>query len=396
MNPWWTVAAGALANAFGAGPIMVYGYGVMAEGMLADFSWSRADAASFFSAFLLGSGIGIVALGWLISRLGVRLPSAVFAAVFGLSFAAVALLPPSRGLFWVTFLIVGIGGAACTAMPYAVTISGAFDKYRGLALGLVVAGSATSAPLFPHVAGLLNRTWAWQANFLILGTVSAILSVIGLTVFVRTPPGAVIGSGDRVADRASLKEVYFANPTFWLIGAAILVASISTFGGMASLVGYLKGRGLAEGLVANVISVAAILSLVGRVVVGYLLDKIHAPWVSGFIFATAGAGFFILLGSPSATAAFIGAACIAIAIGSEADILSYLISRYFPLVEFSRVVSVVWLCWAWGGGIGTSIVGASLVAGYGYEPAFVLFAGLLLAGAAMLLALGPYRNPAHR
>lgn len=395
LNRWWTVAAGALANAFGAGPIMVYGYGIMAEGMLADFGWSRADAASFFSAFLIGSGIGIVALGWLISRLGVRLPSAALAAIFGISFAAVALLPPSHLLFWIVFLVVGIGGAACTAMPYAVTISGTFDKYRGLALGLVVAGSATSAPLFPQVAGTLTRIWGWQSNFVILGTISAIVSVVGLSFFVRTPAGAVVGSADYPTETRSPREIYFANRAFWLIGGAILAASIATFGGMASLVGYLTEEGFEARLVANAISVAAIFSLVGRVLVGYLLDKIHAPWVSAFIFAMASSGFAILLSSPGPLGAFLGAAFIAIAIGSEADILTYLISRYFPLVEFSRVVSVIWLCWAWGGGVGTSIIGASLAGGYGYVPAFILFAALLVAGAAMLLALGPYRNPSE-
>lgn len=395
LNRWWTVVAGAVANAFGAGPIMVYGYGVMAEGLLADYGWTRADAASFFSAFLLGSGIGIVALGWLISRLGVRLPSAIMAAVFGIAFAAVAILPASHVLFWIVFLLVGIGGAACTAMPYAVTISGTFDKYRGLALGLVVAGSATSAPLFPQVAGWLNENWGWQSNFVILGTISAIVSVIGLTFFVRTPPGAVIDSTDDTVEKRTLAEVYFKNPAFWLIGGAILAASIATFGGMASLVGFLSEEGFDAALVANVLSVAAIFSLVGRVLVGYLLDKIHAPWVSAFVFAMAAGGFAILLNSPSALGAFIGAACIAIAIGSEADILTYLVSRYFPLVEFSRVTSVIWLCWAWGGGVGTAIIGASLLGGYGYEPAFMFFGILLVAGVGMLLALGPYRNPSE-
>src|SRR3546814_11338306 len=148
----------------------------MAGGMLVDFGWTRADAASFFSAFLLGSGIGIVALGGLISRLGVRRPSAVLAAIFGLAFAAVAVLPPSPLLFWIVFLIVGIGGAACTAIPYAVTISGTFDKYRGLALGLVVAGFAPSDPLFPQVSGRLPRPWGWQYKFILLRPLSAFVS----------------------------------------------------------------------------------------------------------------------------------------------------------------------------------------------------------------------------
>src|SRR3546814_11205073 len=108
-------------------------------------------------------------------------------------------------------------------MPYAVTISGTFDKYRGLALGLVVAGSATSAPLFPQVAGRLTETWGWQSNFILLGTISAVVSVIGLTFFVRTPPGAVVGSADEAADKRRLKAIYFTNPAFWLIGGAATV-----------------------------------------------------------------------------------------------------------------------------------------------------------------------------
>src|SRR3546814_14757442 len=45
-----------------------------------------------------------------------------------------------------------------------------------------------------------------------------------------------------------LKEIYFTNPAFWLIGGAILAASIATFGGMASLVGYLNEQGFEAGL----------------------------------------------------------------------------------------------------------------------------------------------------
>src|SRR3546814_3131457 len=92
-------------------------------------------------------------------------------------------------------------------MPYAVTISGTFDKYRGLALGLVVAGSATSAPLFPQVAGRLTETWGWQSNFILLGTISAVVSVIGLTFFVRPPPAAVVGSAAEAKSEVHTSEL---------------------------------------------------------------------------------------------------------------------------------------------------------------------------------------------
>src|SRR3546814_14913062 len=132
---------------------------------------------------------------------------------------------------------------------------------------------------------------------------------------------------------------------------------------MASLVGYLNEQGFEAGLIANVISVAAIFSLVGRIAVGYLLDKIHAPWVSAFIFAMAASGFAILLGVPGPLGAFIGAAFIAIAIGAEAHILAHLISRYFPFVEFWCVMWVVCVCWGWGGGGWRALVGCSTLGG---------------------------------
>jgi predicted MFS family arabinose efflux permease len=237
----------------------------------------------------------------------------------------------------------------------------------------------------------LNTAWGWEWNFIMLGCASAIISVIGLTFFVRTPPGAVVQADAQGGKGRTARETYFGNLEFWLIAGAILAASIATFGGMASLVGVLTARGFEQGLIADVISFAAISSLLGRILVGYLLDKVHAPRLSAFVFAMAATGFAILLWSPGAASAFVGAAFIAIAIGSEADILTYLISRYFPLVEFSRVVAVIWVCWAWGGGGGTSLVSASLSQGWGYEPPFMLFSLLLLGAVSMLFALGPYR-----
>ncbi|HKX79045.1 MAG TPA: MFS transporter [Novosphingobium sp.] len=393
-NPWWTVGAGAVANALGAGTIMVYAYGLMTVGMLAEFGWTLADASRLFTAFLLGSGIGIAVLGWMISRLGISLPSAVMAGIFGIALAAVAALPPDHTWFWITFLFVGFGGAACTAMPYAVTISGLFDKHRGLALGIVVAGSAFTAPLLPQIAQELTGTLGWRSNFIIFGLLSGTASVIGLTFFVRTPTGATLKESEAAGHATrSAFQIYFGNRYFWLIAGSILAASLAAFGGMSSLVGLFKSQNYDGRLIANIISVAAIGSLAGKLCVGYLLDRYHAPFLSSAVFAIAATGFVLLLVTSAPIGAFVGAGFIAIALGAEADILTYLISRYFPLVEFSRVVGIIWVCWAWGGGIGTSIVAASLEADQGYRAAFILFAVLLAAAAALVLLLGPYQNP---
>src|SRR3954470_19762185 len=134
ISPWWTVASGTVSGTVNAGTVMVYAFGILTLGLMKEFGWSREVIASGFTAFLIGSGLGLAGLGWLISRYGIRAPSAVLAAVAGLSFLTVGVMPPSPILFATLLLLVGIGGAATTAFPFAVAVSGFFDAHRGLAL----------------------------------------------------------------------------------------------------------------------------------------------------------------------------------------------------------------------------------------------------------------------
>ena len=108
------------------------------------------------------------------------------------------------------------------------------------------------------------------------------------------------------------------------------------------------------------------------------------------------AGAMVLLALvPSTLAAFIAAPLVGLAIGAEADILAFLISRYFSLREFSRLVGIIWVAWAWGGGVGTEIVGLSHSQTGSYSPAFLFFALVVALAAILVCFIGPYRYPVH-
>ena len=78
------------------------------------------------------------------------------------------------------------------------------------------------------------------------------------------------------------------------------------------------------------------------------------------------------------------------------DLLTFLVSRYFPLVEVSRVVALNWVAWAWGGAVGTPLAAASFARIGSYVPAYGLFAALLVVGALLVVRIGPYLNTVHR
>lgn len=393
ISPWWTVVAGTMGSAVGAGTIMVYAYGILSVGMGEEFGWDRAMLGSNMSAFLLGSGLGTVALGWLISKFGIRAPSAILAGLFGLSFAAVAVLPPQPLLYNFIFLLAGIGGAACTAMPYAVAISGYFDARRGLALGIVVAGSGLGATLAPQAGQYLVETFGWRGGFSVIGLVAGLLPVLGLLLLVRTPEGVVESRTAGSAERFSAKRLFLHNRQFWIIAFAILAVSLATFGAMASLVPLFKDRHFDPLTIAGILSTAGLASWAARLVVGYLLDKLFAPYLCAAIFAVAASGLVILVMTDAAPPAYAGAALVGMAMGSEADLVTFLVSRYFRLVDFSRVVGVLWVVWAWGGGVGTVLAGQFYRLAGSYVPAFLLFAALVGLGGVVVCFVGPYRNP---
>lgn len=397
ISPQWTVVAGAICAALGAGPIMVYTYGLLSVPMGDEFGWSREVLSANMTSFLIGSGLGAVALGWLISRYGIRLPSALLAGLFGLLFAGVAIMPQQPVMFIFVFLLIGICGAACTALPYAVAISGFFDARRGLALGIVVAGNGVGATLAPRIAQYLLSGYGWRAGFLVIGVAAGLVSVAGLTLLVRTPDGVVdrigtSGGRKRAASTPTFLALYVRNRYFWSIAIPILAVSIAAFGGMTSLVRLFRDHEIDAATIAGALSFAGFCSWLGRVAVGYLLDKVFAPFMCAITFVVAAAGLFLLVGAHGSVAAYVGSAMVAVALGAEADLISFLVSRYFRLSDYSRVLGVMWVVWAWGGGVGTYLAEKSHGTFGSYQPAFYLFAAMLALGALVICRIGPYRN----
>lgn len=379
-----------MGSAVGAGTFMVYAYGLLGAAMGAEFGWSRELVARSMSAFLIGSGIGTVLLGWLISRLGVRLPSGVMATSFGLLFAAVAILPASTALNFFLFLLVGIMGGAATAMPYAVSISGTFGKQRGLAIGLVVAGGGLGAAIWPGIAQYLLANHGWRVAFITLGLIAAGVTSAGFALLVRSPPG--VKQEEAPVNERSGFLAYFGMSNFWKLAIPVLIVSIATFGAMTNLVALLKDGNHSGTTIAAILSFAGLVSWGSRIGVGYLLDKFFAPFICTAIFIGTAVGLVLLTTSGSVLFLYLGAALIALALSSEADLITYMVSRYFRLVDYSRVVGLLWVTWAWSGSLGALIADGSFSRFGSYAPAFYGFGLFLLLAVAAILMLGPYQE----
>ena len=133
-------------------------------------------------------------------------------------------------------------------------------------------------------------------------------------------------------------------------------------------------------------------SLLGRIGVGWLLDRFFAARVAFVVAMITAAGIFLLARASSFPSGCLAAALIGIGAGGEADITPYLLTRYFGLRAFSTLYGLTWTFYAVAGAIGPVILGRAYDSTGSYASLLVILSGTTALGAALVLLLPRYRN----
>lgn len=387
INRWWTVVAGVLGNAVGAGVVVAYVLGVFTKAISADFGWDRSFTTAGVSCFFIVSGIGNLVLGSLMARWTIRSVTIAFVSLFSVSIMAVSLLPPSAILFCLTFSLMGFFGASASAMPYAVAISSQFDRNRGLALGIMVSGTGLGALVLPNYANFLLESHGWRVGYLGIGLLVGVVSLFGLIVCFRTPAGAK----PRVVGRPwGAKRAFLSQSTFWLIGIAIFCISVALVGVITNMVPILTDRGLTTRSAASFVGLLGAASWASRISIGAMLDRVHAKFVAAGIFLLSALGLGLLIFRTDEMSLYSVTVLVGLGMGSEADLVTFMMSRYYPNEALSEALGAVWLFWAWASGLGVFAGSLCYDLTGDYRFALTLFLVLAILAAALIVRLGPY------
>src|SRR5688572_18780338 len=98
---------------------------------------------------------------------------------------------------------------------------------------------------------------------------------------------------------------------------------------------------------------AAGLSLVaGRLLAGYLLDHIFAPYVASIFFLSPLVGIGLLIAATNVPMAAAGTILVGIGLGAEVDLIAFLLSRYLGNRSFGEIYGYLFAIFMFGSGIG--------------------------------------------
>lgn len=385
--PGWRVAIAAGVGVFFASLVVVT-FPVFLKPWTETFGWSRREVALAFSGAALTAGVCAAPLGRLLDTIGVRriaLPSLV---LLGGLFASLSTLGPSLPRLYATFAALGLVAIGTSPVAYARAVSTWFSARRGLALAVVVTGGAMGGVVFPIAAAALVRMAGWRTTCLILGTAVIAIGLPVVARFVRERPEVETHelSREGVAVATALRT-----RMFWLLALVQLCGTMAQNAVIVHLSALLTDRGIGPERAAMGLSAMAASAVVGRLVTGWWLDRVFAPWLLLGLLALAATGAFLLSGATSFAVAVAAAVLVGFGAGGEADVIPYLLSRYFGLRAFGTLFGLVWFAQAAGGALGPVLLGQSFDATGTYAPMLVRFGLVVLAAAAVALALPRYR-----
>ena len=384
----WRVAAVSGIGVFFAS-MTAYAFSVLLKPLSQEFAWSRETASTAYSCFTLATALAAPVLGPLLDRRGplrVVLPCMIANA---LGIASLSTMTASPARLYLLFSALGLAVIGSSPLAFSRTVSTWFDRRRGSALAIVIAGGAVGSMVHPPAVDCLIRMAGWRAACLVMGAVLVAVGVPLVALFVRerqaragAAPAAISGATTSEAVRSRI---------FWTLIVVILGAAIAFNGVVVHVVSLLTDRGVTSASAALVLSLMGAAGLAGRLITGWLIDRFRATYVSAALLALAAAGIFVLSGTASFNTALVAAAMIGFGMGGELDVTPFLLSRYFGLRSLSTLYGVAWMAMGGGAAIGPLLMGRAFDASGSYDGMLANLAAETLFVGLLMLTLPAYR-----
>jgi cyanate permease len=379
----WKVLLGAtLGASLGIAALPFYTFGIFMRAIEADAHWSRSEIALAQTFWSIVLALASPFVGGLIDRLGFRRPIAFSLAAIVCCFLMLGSVVRTPAMFVFVYTLMALMGAASSPLPFAKLIAANFNRKRGLALGIALAGTGIAALLAPLCLGPIIQNAGWRMGYIALAVAIAVLAPACLWLIGRS-------KGPSVQDKREENGLSFIqaikSTVFWQLAGIFFLVTFGASGLVAHLVPILTEAGTAPPKAAAIVGVVGISVMAGRLAIGTLIDIFPVRYVASVAFLLTATGCFLLLqfGANFAWSAALG---VGFALGTEVDLMGYCTARYFGLRHYGSIYGSLYGCAILG--VAASPVWMAVVSvSYGYKPVLQTAVAVTVTSATLSFAL---------
>lgn len=362
---------------------LLFSYGLFFKTFETEFGWSRTLLSSCTSIAFLVMGVLAIYGGRLADRYGPRLVLGVTGALGGLGYVLMAQISQPWHLVAIFGLFIGVGMSSHDVVTLS-TIARWYEKRRGTMTGVVKVGTAAGQFAVPLIAAFLMITYGWRTALVIMGATGIVLLVIAASLMKNPPVSKAASNQSAKAAGGGFKEARRTR-VFWMLCAMqfLFFPTLTTI--PLHIVVHGMDLGMSAVIAATLLSTTAAASVIGRVTLGIIIDKIGGRNAYIICLVPVIAALMSLIFITNTSLLYIAIAVYGVGHGGLFTVVSPAIAEYFGLKALGGLFGIVIFFGTIGGAVGP------IFAGYIFDTTgsyFIAFTTLtVLATLALLTAI---------
>ena len=390
---WRPLTAGVIGVACGASPLPFNTIGFVLDPIHREMGWSFAQISVAITIYGIVAALLAPVFGWLADRFGVR-PVALWSTLaFAVTFAAVGIGSVSLPTFYLMWFLVGLVGIGSTPVTWSRAVNLWFYRNRGLALGILLLGTSIAALVVPRAAVGAIEAFGWRGMYLALALFPLLVSLPVAFIWFREPSAGEappeVGGGGALAG-VTLAEA-LRDRRFWTIWVSIFCVAVAYGGAHIHMPEIVKQHGMTAAEGAGIMGLIGVALMAGRLITGWLFDRVWAPLVTLPILLVPALAAWWLMGTGSnRTTIYAAAFMLGFAAGAESDVIAYLASRYFGMAHYGKIYGMLYMPFGIASGISPVLYGRVRDMTGLYDGMLQAAMFLFAVGAVLLLTLGRY------
>lgn len=380
---WWAIVPAAFIIILVTNGLTVGAIAAFDPALIAQLGVTRG-AIKIGDAIQLGVTSTITVLaGALTDRYGYRKVMLVGVACLLWGFYSLGHVDSIQDYYW-SRAWMGLGLAGAGMAMCMVAVSRWFVASRGLAIGIVLAGTSFGNGFMPSIFTALITAYGWRdASLFTL----ALLAVLPLLVWglMREWPAAVglkpLGAGSAASEARAMGEdlgywQILRRREFWLLGAAAFGTFYAFLGINNNLILHMMQLGMAQSAAAVMLIPLFLAGLSGKVLAGWLSDRFgrKTVWIACLALMLGGA---LLLTTLRAELIAPAAIILGLGWGANYTLLQAVTGDVFGARSLGRVMGAITVLDAGGGALGPWITAELSDRSGNYQNGFLLVCGLV-------------------
>lgn len=305
------------------------------------YGWPASLVATATSAFYLAGALLVVFVSDAIRIVGLRA-----CLLIGVGFMAVA----TAALGWATsplqlylaYALLSIGWAGMSLGAITNTLGMYFATRRGLAISLALNGASIGGVIGVPLVVIAVQAYGFSATMTAASAILLLVMVPAILFGIRKPPVRLsdVRSGVPEQSATAIRAAAFRSLPFWTISipfAFVLFSQVGFIVHQISFMDPLIGRERA----AIAVSLMTLMAVVGRVGLGFFIDRIDQRKASSALFLSQACALVVMINFHGDAALLAGSAVFGLTVGNAITLPALIIQRDFDTRSFGVLVSLV-------------------------------------------------------